>query len=31
MWQSRSWNGQEPAFRFFVTMLLVCLFVKQPE
>lgn len=31
MWQSHIWNGQEAAFRFFVTMLLVCLFVKQPE
>ncbi|WP_428374339.1 DUF2165 family protein [Lichenicoccus sp.] len=31
MWQSQSWNGQEPAFRFFITMLAVGLYVQQPE
>ncbi|MGI4745541.1 MAG: DUF2165 family protein [Janthinobacterium lividum] len=31
MWQSRIWNGQDPAFRFFVTMLLVVIYVSQPE
>ncbi len=31
MWQSRDWNGQEPAFRFFLTMLAVCIYVQQPE
>ena len=31
MWQSASWNGQESAFRFYVTVLLVLLVVLQPE
>ena len=31
MWQSRTWNGQEPAFRFFITMLAVGLYVHQSE
>ena len=31
MWQSRIWNGQEPAFRFFITMLAVGLYVHQAE
>jgi predicted small integral membrane protein len=31
MWQSKSWNGQEAAFRFYVTLLLVVLFVNQPD
>ncbi len=31
MWQSRIWNGQEPAFRFYMTMLAVIIFVSQPE
>lgn len=31
MWQSHSWNGQEAAFRFFVTQLLVLIYVSQPE
>lgn len=31
MWQSTAWNGQEPAFRFYVTLLLVALFVNQPD
>ncbi len=31
MWQSQLWNGQQPAFRFFMTMLGVCIYVMQPE
>lgn len=31
MWQSKSWNGQEPAFRFYMTMLAVLIFVNQPD
>ena len=26
MWQSETWNGQEPAFRFYVTILLVLIY-----
>jgi len=31
MWQSRTWNGQEPAFRMFTVVGIVLLFVAQPE
>lgn len=31
MWQSKSWNGQEAAFRFYVTLLAVAIFVNQPD
>jgi len=31
MWQSASWNGQEPAFRFVVCILLITMFVTQKE
>ncbi|GAN54344.1 DUF2165 family protein [Tanticharoenia sakaeratensis] len=31
MWQSHDWNGQQPAFRFYMTMLAVCIFVQAPE
>ena len=31
MWQSQSWNGQEPAFRFYMTVLAVLIFVVQPD
>jgi predicted small integral membrane protein len=31
MWQSATWNGQEPAFRFYVTVLAVLIFVTQPD
>jgi predicted small integral membrane protein len=31
MWQSRAWNGQEPAFRMFAVVGLVLLIVIQPE
>jgi predicted small integral membrane protein len=30
MWQSE-WNGQEAAFRFYLSMLAVLIFVNQPE
>lgn len=31
MWQSAHWNAQEPAFRFVVMIVLVVVFVLQPE
>jgi predicted small integral membrane protein len=31
MWQSKIWNGQESAFRFYMTTLAVLLFVNQPD
>lgn len=31
MWQSRLWNGQEPAFRMFAVAGLVLLILMQPE
>ena len=31
MWQSKMWNGQEPAFRFYMTLLAVGIFVSQRE
>ena len=31
MWQSKAWNGQEPAFRFYITLLAVVIFVVQPD
>lgn len=31
MWQSKDWNGQEAAFRFYMTMLAVLIFVSLPE
>lgn len=31
MWQSPIWNGQQPAFRFYVTILLVLIFVMRRE
>jgi predicted small integral membrane protein len=31
MWQSQTWNGQEPAFRFYVTALAVLIFVSLPD
>lgn len=31
MWQSHLWNGQEAAFRFFMTMIGVCIYVMQAE
>jgi predicted small integral membrane protein len=31
MWQSQTWNGQQAAFRFYVTLLVVLIYVCQPE
>jgi predicted small integral membrane protein len=31
MWQSASWNGQEAAFRFYLTILGVLIFVNQKD
>lgn len=31
MWQSAPWNGQEAAFRFYVAVLGVLIFVNQPD
>jgi predicted small integral membrane protein len=31
MWQSRQWNGQEAAFRFYMTLLAVGIFVILPD
>jgi predicted small integral membrane protein len=31
MWQSKAWNGQQAAFRFYVTLLLVAILVNQPD
>jgi predicted small integral membrane protein len=31
MWQSSHWNGQQAAFRFYMTLLAVLIFVNQPD
>lgn len=31
MWQSKEWNGVPSAFRFIATLLLVLIFVMQPD
>lgn len=31
MWQSKTWNGQEAAFRMFTTLGIVLLLVAQPD
>ena len=31
MWQSDTWNGQEAAFRFYMAILGVLIFVNQPD
>ena len=31
MWQSKLWNGPEAAFRFYMTVLVVLVFVNQPD
>jgi predicted small integral membrane protein len=31
MWQSRTWNGQEAAFRMFAVVGLVLLILLQPD
>ena len=31
MWESKVWNGQETAFRFYATALAVLIFLNQPD
>lgn len=31
MWQSKDWSGQAAAFRFYVSLLAVLIFVMQPD
>lgn len=31
MWQSKDWNGQDAAFRFYMTVLGVLIFVNLPD
>ncbi len=31
MWQSKTWNGQDPAFRLFVVLGLVLVYLTMPE
>jgi predicted small integral membrane protein len=31
MWQSKTWNGQDPAFRMFTVTGIVLLLLAQPE
>jgi predicted small integral membrane protein len=31
MWQSKIWNGQDAAFRMFVVLLLILLYLTRPE
>ncbi len=31
MWQSKDWNGQQSAFRIYMTMLAVLVYVSLPE
>ena len=31
MWQSDTWNGQDAAFKFYMAILGVLIFVKQPD
>jgi predicted small integral membrane protein len=31
MWQSQAWNGQDGAFRILASILLVLIFVAQPD
>lgn len=31
MWQSKTWNGQEAAFRFVACIGLVLIFLNQPD
>ena len=31
MWQSQTWNGQEAAFRFYMAVLAVLIFINQPD
>lgn len=31
MWQSDTWNGQDAAFKFYITILAVLIYVNQPD
>ena len=31
MWMSHQWNGEESAFRFFITFLVILIFVTRRE
>lgn len=31
MWQSSTWNGQDAAFKFYMTIMAVLIFVKLPD
>jgi predicted small integral membrane protein len=31
MWESQTWNGQEAAFRFYMSVLAVLIFLNQPD
>jgi predicted small integral membrane protein len=31
MWQSNTWNGQDAAFKFYMAILGVLIFVNQPD
>ena len=31
MWQSEQWNGQQPAFRFYMTILAVLIYVNEAD
>ena len=31
MWQSSTWNGQDAAFKFYITILAVLIYVNQPD
>jgi predicted small integral membrane protein len=31
MWQSKEWNAQAPAFRFYIALLAILIFVNQPD
>jgi predicted small integral membrane protein len=31
MWESKIWNGQETAFRFYITAVAVLIFLNQPD
>lgn len=31
MWQSKTWNGLQSAFRFYASLMLVLIFVNQPD
>lgn len=31
MWQSGTWNGQDAAFKFYMTIMAVLIFVSQPD